>query len=107
MASFDVDVTVSDISISSTSKPMQPRLSFYPNKYISGRSRSFLLTWYDKYSWLEYRISRNVAFCFCCPILEAQQTLGPKQDLTTRKTALQVMEKLLDTKLLLLEGKTS
>ena len=66
MASFDVDVTVSDISISSTSKPMQPRLSFYPNKYISGRSRSFLPTWYDKYSWLEYSISRNVAFCFCC-----------------------------------------
>ena len=36
MASFDVDVTVSDISISSISKHIQPRLSFYPNKYISG-----------------------------------------------------------------------
>ena len=45
---------------------MQLRLSFYPNKCISGRSRSFLATWYDKYRWLEYSISRNEAFCFCC-----------------------------------------
>jgi hypothetical protein len=42
--------------------PIQPRLDTFPK--TSGRA--FNKQWYDKYSWLEYSVEKDVAFCFVC-----------------------------------------
>lgn len=54
-----------DISIDCSSGPTQPRTNF-PRRVISGNSRSFKSIWYDKFSWLEYSITKDAVFCFYC-----------------------------------------
>jgi len=44
----------------------QPIGHVYPKKIQSGRQRSFLESWFKKYPWLEYSVSRRAAFCFYC-----------------------------------------
>ena len=43
--------------------PCQPRLSDYP---CSTNGKRFNSKWFDRFSWLEYSISDNSAFCFPC-----------------------------------------
>ena len=43
-------------------KPNQPVINFPKNK----QNRKFQANWYTKFSWLEYDISRDAAFCFIC-----------------------------------------
>ena len=43
-------------------KPIRPIMKSFPN--VSGRS--FNITWYEKFEWLEYSIKANKCFCFCC-----------------------------------------
>jgi hypothetical protein len=43
--------------------PFQPRLSVYPS---SANGKKFNAHWYQRFSWLEYSIADNSAFCFPC-----------------------------------------
>ena len=58
----------SDISSSSDEKPVQPNpMTFrYPSKKMGQQNRSFNSKWFNAYSWLEYSIERDAAFCFPC-----------------------------------------
>ncbi len=43
-------------------KPIQPIIEFPQNKQI----RRFQEKWYNVFSWLEYDVSSDSAFCFIC-----------------------------------------
>ena len=43
-------------------KPQQPVIDFARDK----EKRRFQAQWYNEFSWLEYEISRDTAFCFIC-----------------------------------------
>ena len=45
---------------------MSTNWSCISKKIQSGRQRSFLESWFKKYPWLEYSVSRRAAFCFYC-----------------------------------------
>lgn len=47
------------------SGPVQPVLD-YPKSVIGGRNFRFQQKWYEEFKWLEYSISKDVAFCFNC-----------------------------------------
>ncbi|CAN6554381.1 unnamed protein product [Malus baccata var. baccata] len=44
--------------------PCQPRDHIMPRKVSD--NRCFIIRWFDKFKWLEYSISKNVAFCRYC-----------------------------------------
>ena len=46
--------------------PCQPIGHVFPKKIQNGRPRSFLESWFKKYAWLEYSVSKDAAFCFYC-----------------------------------------
>ncbi|XP_042410010.1 uncharacterized protein LOC121999390 [Zingiber officinale] len=46
--------------------PCQPNGHVYPKTTFGNQERSFQGTWYKKYTWLEYSISKDAAFCFWC-----------------------------------------
>jgi hypothetical protein len=49
--------------------PCQPKnISFPEDK----RKRKFLISWYDKFEWLEYSAAKDKAFCFYCRIFNSQ-----------------------------------
>ena len=49
--------------------PCQPKnISFPEDK----RKRKFLISWYDKFEWLEYSPAKDKAFCFYCRIFNSQ-----------------------------------
>ena len=50
-------------------KPVQPNIAFPRiNK------RSFVRSWYSNYDWIEYSISTNKVFCFCCRMLSSNKS---------------------------------
>src|SRR5437868_4691559 len=57
--------------------PIQPRL----NKFTVTNGRSFNKLSYDKYSWLEYSIEKNAAFCFYCRLFGS--TINSSRSSTT------------------------
>ena len=54
-----------DLSQSKSDKPMQPVIK-YPPTMFGQVKRSFQKKWYEQFSWLEYSIRLNAAFCFAC-----------------------------------------
>jgi hypothetical protein len=47
--------------------PTQPTNLIFPRTQFGiGDSRSFVISWYKKYNWLEYSESRDAGFCFYC-----------------------------------------
>ena len=38
----------------------------YPRSVIGKREYKFQSRWYDEFSWLEYSVTNNAAFCFYC-----------------------------------------
>ena len=46
--------------------PCQLNGHLYPKTTFGNHERSFQESWYKKYPWLEYSISKNAAFCFWC-----------------------------------------
>ena len=46
--------------------PCQPKGHVYPKRKIYGHNRSFHDTWFTNRAWLEYIVSKDVAFCFYC-----------------------------------------
>ena len=47
------------------SGPVKPILDFSTSE-ISGRKFKFQKKWYEEYTWLEYSVSKDAAFCFSC-----------------------------------------
>ena len=56
----------SDISAGRTDEPRQPKLSTFPSTQFGKKRRAFSAKWYELYSWLEYSVSQDAAFCFSC-----------------------------------------
>ncbi len=48
--------------------PCQPRDINFP---LDNRNRKFLVSWYEKFPWLEYSVSLDKAFCFVCRVFNA------------------------------------
>ncbi|WVZ54309.1 hypothetical protein U9M48_005128 [Paspalum notatum var. saurae] len=51
--------------------PCQPRSHNFPRRKIGGKPRRFVAAWFDEFSWLEYSVELDAAFCFrdiinCC-----------------------------------------
>ena len=57
---------VTDIANSIQDNPVQPRNHKFPTTTFNNRLRAFNPLWFDSYSWLEYSIERDAAFCFPC-----------------------------------------
>ena len=57
---------VSDISHNLSEPPSQPVLKEYSKRVFGARSRCFNKEWYKGRAWLEYSISSDSAFCYCC-----------------------------------------
>ena len=55
-----------------TSRPYEkliqpyPVTFHYPSKRMGQQNHSFIPKWFSTYSWLEYSIERDAAFCFSC-----------------------------------------
>ncbi|XP_042033615.1 uncharacterized protein LOC121780165 [Salvia splendens] len=47
-------------------KPCQPRTFSFPQKEVGGSRRRFMVSWFDKWDWLEYSMDEDAAFCFVC-----------------------------------------
>lgn len=65
----DANITVSaagDISNHPQEAPRWPGLQKYPTWLFGNQKRSFNKSWMDQYSWLEYSMAKNTAFCFAC-----------------------------------------
>ncbi|XP_042027293.1 zinc finger MYM-type protein 1-like [Salvia splendens] len=45
-------------------KPCQPRTFSFPQKEVGGSRRRFMVSWFDKWDWLEYSMDEDAAFCF-------------------------------------------
>jgi len=56
-----------DISQRTGDKLARPLLKAYP-KHMDGKShgRSFVASWYERYSWMEYSQDFDAVFCFPC-----------------------------------------
>lgn len=52
-----------DVSQSSQDAPCQPHLPNYPT---DKENRSFQVKWYTDRPWLEYSVTADVVFCYCC-----------------------------------------
>ena len=56
----------SDIAQHQSESPQQPTgISFPVREYGSSR-RSFQVSWYSDFPWLEYSVERDAVFCFAC-----------------------------------------
>ncbi|XP_042009176.1 zinc finger MYM-type protein 1-like [Salvia splendens] len=47
-------------------KPCQPRTFSFPQKEVGGSRHRFMVSWFDKWDWLEYSMDEDAAFCFVC-----------------------------------------
>lgn len=56
----------SDFSKAIMEGPKQPVMKNFPKTKYGDRFRSFTPKWYSKYSWLEYSIMGDAAYCFHC-----------------------------------------
>ena len=54
-------------------RPCQPRNHIFPLKKFGLKSRRFDPIWFTQYSnWLEYSISKDVAYCLCCYLFKPE-----------------------------------
>lgn len=74
-------VTTSDIASTSSCSPCQPHITF-PVTMFSGKARSFNPEWYKKYSWLEYSVAKDAAFCFPCRFFFSPSTTTNRPEKT-------------------------
>lgn len=48
--------------------PRQVKLNSYPQESFGAQKRAFNHSWFARYHWLEYSVSRDAAFCFPCRV---------------------------------------
>ncbi|XP_028416040.1 zinc finger MYM-type protein 1-like [Dendronephthya gigantea] len=63
------------------SGPVRPAIDFPPSP-IGGRNFKFQKKWYEEYSWLEYSVAKDAAFCFSCRCFG--QLVGSSDDAFTK-----------------------
>ena len=69
----------SDIASGPHQSPVQPIISFPARSFGGkGRPRAFNSEWYSSYSWLEYSVERDAAFCYPCRFFELRGTRSEK-----------------------------
>ena len=56
---------INDIASTASSIPCQPLIKF-PVTFFLDKARSFNYDWYKLYSWLEYSVQKDPAFCYPC-----------------------------------------
>ncbi|XP_071912126.1 uncharacterized protein [Coffea arabica] len=69
-----------------TRGPCQPIGHMYPKTSFGKQHRSFQDSWYQKFVWLEYSISKDAAFCFWCFLFKTQNKGGRYADDAFTKT---------------------
>ncbi|XP_050211846.1 uncharacterized protein LOC126662002 [Mercurialis annua] len=52
----------------------QPKSRMFPQKKFGRKNRSFQKTWFSKYVWLEYSVSKDAKFCFWCYLFKPPKT---------------------------------
>ena len=57
---------VTDVARNLSESPSQPILKEYKKTMFGAVSRSFNKSWFTGRPWLEYSLSANAAFCYCC-----------------------------------------
>ena len=71
------------VTIDTSGKPHQPRSVPFPARKFGKESsvqRSFQASWFDKWQWLHYDITRDVALCFiCCKAVKDRRVKVSKQ----------------------------
>ena len=55
-----------DISSGRAEGPTQPSRIIFPSKRFGTKQRAFRPAWYSSHKWLEYSVSQDAAYCFCC-----------------------------------------
>ena len=55
-----------DLSQSPCEEPVQPCLQKYPGHVVGNTERRFSYKWFRLHEWLEYSVSTDSAFCYCC-----------------------------------------
>ena len=48
--------------------PKQLKLPQYPRDQFGIQKRAFQSNWFQSFTWLEYSLRRNAAFCFACRV---------------------------------------
>ena len=56
----------SDVAATPAQMPFQPTVNTFPATVIGSKQRSFNSEWYRSYSWLEYSLEKDAAFCYPC-----------------------------------------
>ena len=64
--SSERDRAPSDVAATPAQMPCQPTANTFPTTLIGSKQRSFNSEWYRSYSWLEYSLERDAAFCYPC-----------------------------------------
>ena len=57
--------------------PCQPFAHNFPTRKINGKNRHFSFVWFTTYSWLEYSIAKDAAFCFVCYLFKGRSNGSP------------------------------
>lgn len=52
--------------------PNQPQVNVFPATNFGKKARRFNPAWYKKYSWLEYNVEKDAAFCFACRVFPSK-----------------------------------
>ncbi len=55
-----------DLSVTTNNGPTQPMLRSFPSRVFGASKRSFIVSYYTKYSFIEYSQERDAVFCFVC-----------------------------------------
>ena len=82
----DDDISsVGDIASTPEHSPCQPASIQFPVTYFSGKARSFNSEWYRQYSWLEYSVKKDAAYCYPCRLFGSTSicTSRPEKAFTT------------------------
>ncbi|XP_056696166.1 uncharacterized protein [Spinacia oleracea] len=55
--------------------PCQPKKHKFPKtEFEEGKMRRFNPSWFKKYAWLEYSVSKDAAYCFYCYLFKNETT---------------------------------
>ncbi|XP_042055756.1 zinc finger MYM-type protein 1-like [Salvia splendens] len=66
--------------------PCQPIGHKYEKKKYGTQERSFQDIWFKRYTWLEYSVSKDAAFCFWCYLFKKSDKWGRQSDDAFTKT---------------------
>lgn len=57
-------------------KPCQPKDFLFPQTLIAHKNRRFVAQWFETWSWLEYSVEKDAAYCFICYLFKDENAIG-------------------------------